>query len=119
MNNARRNRILFWSYTAVCVVLSGALVAVMFFFSDNRPWRPALLAAGVAGLWVWQIWSAARESRSLRKLERELEASGVSKPDEEPIPLRLAENRESLIASLVALALVAATFVASFRGWIG
>jgi hypothetical protein len=40
----------------------------------------------------------------------------VSVSDDEPIPIRLAESRESLVASLIALALIAAVFVAHFGG---
>ena len=119
VHNTRRNRIVFWSFTVIGIVLTGTIAYLMFLAFEDRPLRPAALALGLAAFWAWWIGSTVAQHRELRTIERELRDNSVQVPDEEPIPIRLAESRESLVVSLVMLLLIAAAFVAYFAGWIG
>ena len=113
MRNARRNRILTLSvlalYTALLVAFAWMAVAVS---GGRRAWvTVALLIGG----WAYLLWTHVRD---MREMARALKADGVELPDEEPIPIRLAESRESLIVSVVMLALIALAFVAYLGGWL-
>ena len=119
MHNARRNQIVFWSFTVIGIALTGTITYLMFLAFEDRPLRPAGLALGLAAFWTWWIGSTIAQNRELRTIEREVRDSGVQVPDEEPIPIRLAESRESLVVSVVILLLISAAFVAYFGGWIG
>ena len=119
MRISRRNSILLACYAATGVILTGTIVALMFLAFPDRPARPALLALGLAAFWVWFIRSGIAQRRELRNIERELRQAGVEVPDVDPIPVRLAENRESLVVGVIFLVLIAATFLAYFGGRIG
>ena len=112
MRNAQRNLILLWSSAAIGIILTGTIIYLMFLAFPDRPARPALLAVGLAAFWVWYIGSGIARRRELRNVERELREAGVEVPDAEPIPIRVAESRESLVVGLVFLLLIAAAFVA-------
>ena len=119
MRNARRNSILLWSSATVSIILTGTIIYMMFLAFPDRPARPVLLTVGLAVFWVWYIASGVARRRELRNVERELREAGVDVPDEEPIPIRLAESRESLVVGLIFLLLIAAAFAAYFGGRLG
>ena len=116
MRNARRNRILTRSvlalYTALLVAL-GCIMATAL--GGPRAWVTVAL---LAGAWAYLLWTHVRDMRDLARAERALKANGVELADEQPIPIRLAESRESLIVSIIALTLIALAFVAHFAGWL-
>ena len=119
MRSTRRNRIVFWSFTVIGIASTGTITYLLLRASGDRPLRPAALALGLAAFWAWWIKSTVAQNRALRTVERGLRDAGVPVPDEEPIPIRLAESRESLVVGLVMLLLIAAVFAAYYVGWIG
>ena len=118
VSNRRRNQLLLWSFTVVGITLTGTIAYLMFRAFPGRPLRPAVLAIGLSTFWVWLIWTSVQQRRNLQEIERELDEAGVAVPDEEPIPIRLAESRESLIVGIIILLLIAMVFAAYFGGWI-
>ena len=118
MRNARRNQLLLWSFAVLGLILTATITYVLFLAFPDRPLRPALLAGAMAVFWGWWVWTTISQRRRLQEVERELRQAGVPVPDEEPIPVRLAESRESLVVSLIMLLLMAAVAVAYFGGWI-
>lgn len=117
MQNAKRNRILtmsaFTLYTALWAAISWIIVALS---RRDHLW---IVVASLAVPWVYFCWTYIREMREIERAERTLEADGIELPDEEPIPIKVAAIRESLVASLIALTLIALTFAAYFGGWLG
>jgi hypothetical protein len=87
--------------------------------SDRRDRRGFALAAvcAIGLLWILkQDWNDWQERPLIEQIKHDSAAAGVEVIDEEPIPLRLAENRESLIASIIALALIAAAMITYWMG---
>jgi hypothetical protein len=87
--------------------------------SDRRDRRGYALATvcAIGVLWILkQIWSDWRDRRVMKQVNHELSTAGVKALDEEPVPVRLAESRKSLIASFIALTLIA---VAMITYWMG
>ena len=116
VRNARRNRMLLLSVLAIYTALLAAFAWIIeAAFGGRRAWMTiALLVAA----WVYLLWAHLRDMREIARAERVLEAGGVELPDEKPVPIRLAESRESLFVSIVALVLIALVFVAYFSGWL-
>ena len=117
MKNATRNRLLFWLFIVVCMAISVAFAWVMGAMAQWRA-RSWPFAACVVGFWIWFFAGIRRDRGHLDVIERELRAAGGTVPDEKPIPIKLAQDRESLIASTIALVLIAAVFVAYYTGWL-
>jgi hypothetical protein len=99
---------------AICgsIVLAHQIAQI----GDRRWW---LVIVVVIASWITLFWYALRDRQITKGIEAELREAGIDIPDEDPIRIKLAENRESLVTSLLALAIIAATFVAYFAGWIG
>ena len=74
--------------------------------------------ATMLGTLIWYgsvvLWTA----RHGNPIDREYRRHGMDGRDEEPIPVRWAESRESLVVSLVMLSIIAGVFVAYFSGWL-
>ncbi len=117
MRNRQRNRVLFWSKLFLAAVLCGVLAGILWQV-ERGGWRWYLWIGGFLLLCGFLAVREMRAARALRRIERQLEAEGVSLPDETAQPiLPLAWNRQSLIAGLIALILIVVVFVVYFTGW--
>ena len=120
MRNRRRNRLLLGAAYLVTLGIFASVVYLAYAMSSpGRRGAVIVAAVGLGAVWVWIVWSGVRQSRDLRSIERNLRDAGLELPDEEPIPIRLAESRESLVVSLILLALIACTFIGYYGGWFG
>jgi hypothetical protein len=103
---------------AAGVVVSTAIVWVL---GEVERWRGArfwTFATVMVGGWTWFLIGTLRDRRDLDEIERELRDAGVQIPDEPPVPIKLAESRESLLVSIIALVLIAGVLVAYYAGWL-
>jgi hypothetical protein len=116
VRNATRNSIILWVTIGVCVVLTGLLGWIVVQISDGIA-APAVYAVGFLFLWIHLISGTIRDSREFDRIGRGLRDAGVPIPGEKRLPIRLAENRESLIASIMARTLIALVFIACLGGW--
>ena len=117
MRNATRNRIVMSVMLLIFTAAVGMFVWIMIQVSEGLD-RAAVGAGLLVLLWVGVVGSTVRQAREIRRLERSLEAEGIVLPDEPPIPIKLAKDRQSLVASAIALALIGLTFVAYHKGWL-
>jgi hypothetical protein len=99
-------------YTALLAAFAWIMAAAS---GGRRAWT---ITALLGTMWAYLLWTHFRDMRGIARAERALKADGVELPDEQPIPIRLAESRESLVVSLVALALIALVFIAHFADWL-
>ena len=91
---------------------------ILWRMSENKSLlRRVLPVAVVAAWWAYLQWNGYRRLRQVREAERRLLAEGVTISDEDPIPIRLAESRQSLVVSLIALVLIVLVFVGHYAGW--
>lgn len=117
MRHATRNRLILLGTQLACVACVAAICGVLI-AAEGGGRRAWLLTIPAATFFAWIGWTTFRDHRVLTRLERDLTSAGVEVPDEEPIPIRWAENRESLVAGLLALALIALVFLAKWAGWL-
>ena len=80
-------------------------------------WIMMLVSAVVA--WVGLVAYHVSVHLQARRVDAETRAAGVDPPDEPRVPIRWAQNRESLVAGLIALAIIAAVFVWYYAGGFG
>jgi hypothetical protein len=117
MRNATRNRIVVSVAVALLTAAAGAFAWVAARVNNGFD-RWAVAAVLLVLLWVGFLVGMFRDARQLRRVERSLEAQGVPLPDEEPIPIKLARDRQSLVAGVIALLLIGFTFLAYHMGWL-
>ena len=117
MRNATRNRIVMSVMMLIFTGVIGTFVWILIQASEGVD-RAAVSAALLVLLWAGVVGSGLRQTREIRRLERSLEAQGVALPDEEPIPIKVARDGESLVAGIIALGLIALAFVAYHMGWL-
>jgi hypothetical protein len=126
MHVRRRNQLV-RTFHAVLYCIPIALIGWVIWQAEGRrhPMKTGILlavcAACLAGLHLWLTISVRRVER---ELDRELREAGVD-PDmipDPPLPviprLRLAKDRDQLIAGILFLVLLVFTFVAYYAGWI-
>lgn len=118
MTNKRYNFILECVH-GVIVVAAVTIFIVLMYKAEGKitPRLLVIAGGGVVGLIGFFVYSV-RTRRTLNDLEATLRDSGIDVAPESREPIGLAENRESLIASCIALALIAAVFIAYYAGWI-
>ena len=116
VRNATRNRILTLSALALYTTLLVAFAWIMVAADGGR--RAWVTIAMLVAAWVYLLWTHLRDMRQIARVERALQADGIELPDERPIPIRIAESRESLFVSVIALTLIVLVFVAYFGSWL-
>ena len=127
MNVRRRNRLVAAFHTVLlCVPVAVIGWALWQTRLPGRPWQSAVgLGVLVVG-WVGPVlWATVQGRRAEREMDRALRAAGVD-PDaipERPLPivprLRLAKDRDQLLAGILFAVLLVFVFVAYYAGWIG
>ena len=127
MDVRRRNRLIVAFYTVVAIV---PLVVIVWALWQTRiPGRPLRSAIGLAvlvvGWFALPLWAQIRWMRADGQIDRALREAGVD-PDaipEKPLPLvprmRLAKDRDQLLAGILFAVLLVFVFVAYYAGWIG
>lgn len=117
MRNATRNRIVVSIVMALLTAITGAFAWIAAQVSEGFD-RWAVAAVVLILLWVGFLVGMFRDARELRRVERSLEGQGVTIPDEEPVPIKLARDRQSFVAGVIALLLIGVTFLAYHMGWL-
>jgi hypothetical protein len=124
MNVRRRNQLVLALHTVLyCIPL---VIFGWVMWQAEGPDHPVLTAAVLAGeavfLTALLLWMAISNARSVHDLEGVLRQSGLDPAPEEPMPvvprLRVAANRNELIAGVLFFVLLALVFVAYYAGWI-
>lgn len=117
MTNRRRNRLV---RRLILVGWFAGSLTLLWVTGEAFQWRGRFwgLAVGLVIFWGALIVTGRRGTAELDTLEAELAARGQQPADEPQIRLRLAHDRESLVAGVVALALIAAVVAACFAGWL-
>jgi hypothetical protein len=116
MRNATRNRVVVSVMMALLTAMAGAFVWIALGASEGLDGGGGAVLLVV--LWAGVLVGMVRDARKLRRVERLLEAEGVALPDEAPIPIKLARDRQPLVAGLIALLLIGLTFLAYHMGWL-
>lgn len=117
MPTRQRNRLLHWLFFGAWTCAGAALLWVLGSADEWRSVRFWLVAAGLLTLAVYSFVGMWGSQSDLDAIEEDLRKAGVEIPDEEPVRIQLAESRESLVVSIIALVLIAAVFVAYWAGW--
>lgn len=115
MRTQSRNRILTIAVLLIYTVLLIAFCWVFVTVDRSAGW---VVAIGLVATYLYVLWRFIVDMRELSRIENALQESGVELPDEQPIPIRFAKNRESLYVSLAALLILLAVFVAHYAGWL-
>jgi hypothetical protein len=116
MKNATRNRLLYGVQLLTAAAMSAVVIWVYFKASKDHA-GPILSTVVIVAFWIMFMFRELRLNRSIKKVETLLLDAGIKPPDETPIPIKLAEDRESLIAGIIALAIIIFVFCAYYGGW--
>jgi hypothetical protein len=127
MNVRRRNRLITTVYAALACVPIAAVAWVLWQAEEGRRRggavaRLAILAALVL---VPVVWAEVRFRRLMREADAALRDAGIDPGEipERPLPLvprlRLAKDRDQLVAGALFLVLLTFVFVAYYAGWVG